>query len=289
MADRASGARGLTALLLAVPNVSEGRDATTLDAIGAAFGSAGAQLLDVHSDPDHHRSVFTLAGEPGQVSAALVAGARAAIERIDLRAHAGEHPRVGALDVAPVVYLEDAERGAACAEALVTAHRLADELALPVYLYGALAGGRTRAELRRPGALDGLAPDFGPSRPHPTAGAVLVAARPPLVAFNVELAPPATLEHARAIAATIREGGPDGLPGLRALGLELSSSGRVQVSTNLEDHRALSARAVVEAVRRHAPVSGAELVGLAPEAAFAGFPEDVPLRGLKTLEEVLDS
>jgi len=171
----------------------------------------------------------------------------------------------------------------------VTAHRLGAELELPVYLYGTLAGGRTRAELRRPGALAGILPDYGPREPHPSAGVVLVAARPPLIAFNVELAAPATLEVARAIAARIREGGPDGLPGVRALGLVLAGSGVVQVSTNIEDHEAVSAGDVVAAVLRHAPVSGAELVGLAPAAAFADFPEDVALRGLKTLEEVLDS
>ncbi len=288
MAHRAGSARGLSELLLAVPNVSEGRDPAVLDAIGVAFSSAGARLLDVHADPDHHRSVFTLAGGPGRLSGALVAGARVAIERIDLRAHAGEHPRVGAVDVAPVVWLGEAERGAACAEALVTAHRLGGELGLPVYLYGALAGGRTRAQLRRPGALAGLAPDYGPAE-HDSAGAVLVAARPPLIAFNVELAPPATLQDALAIAALIRDGGEEGLPGVRALGLVLARTGVVQVSTNIEDHHAVSAAAVVEAVRRHAPVAGAELVGVPPAAALAGFPQDVRLRGRKTLEEVLDS
>ena len=276
-------------MLLAVPNLSEGRDAAVIDALGAAFGSAGARVLDRHVDSDHHRSVFTLAGEPGEISGALVAGARVAVERIDLRAHAGEHPRVGALDVAPVVYLDLEQRGAAHAEALVTAHLLASELELPVYLYGTLAGGRTRAELRRPGALAVISPDYGPCESHPSAGAVLVAARPPLIAFNVELAAPATLELARAIAARIREGGPDGLPGVRALGLALAGSGVMQVSTNLEDHYAVSAGEVVAAVRRHAPVAGAELVGLAPAAAFAGFPADVPLRGLRTLEDVLES
>ena len=175
--------------------------------------TGGARLLDVHTDPDHHRSVFTLAGEPGTLHEALLEGAREAVERIDLSAHAGVHPRVGVLDVAPIVHRTDAERGAAVAEALLLAHRLGRDLGLPVYLYGALAGGRTRASLRAPGALAGLAPDYGPPRLHPTAGATLVAARPPLVAFNVELAPPATLDDAKRIAAAIREGGPEGLPG----------------------------------------------------------------------------
>jgi glutamate formiminotransferase len=219
----------------------------------------------------------------------VVAGARVAVARIDLRAHAGEHPRVGVVDVAPFVYLSDADRGAACAEALVAAHRLGNELELPVYLYGALAGGRTRAQLRR-GGLDALAavvPDYGPRRPHPTAGAVLVGARAPLIAFNVELGRTVTPEQARTIAARIREGGEAGLPGVRALGLTLPSAGVVQVSTNIEDHELTSPAAVVAAVARHAKVAGAELVGLAPAAAFADFPASVPLRGLRTIEQAL--
>jgi glutamate formiminotransferase / 5-formyltetrahydrofolate cyclo-ligase len=244
-------------------------------------------VLDVHTDPDHHRTVFTLAGEPGELHHSLVAGARVAVERIDLRAHAGVHPRVGALDVAPIVYRSEAERGAACAEALLLGHRLGRDLGLPVYLYGALAGGRARAALRRPGALDRLAPDYGPRAQHPTAGATLVAARPPLVAFNVELAPPATLADAKRIAARIREGGVEGLPGVRALGLRLASSGLVQISTNVEDSARATAGAVVRAVERHAQVAGAELVGLAPAAAIADV--DVPLRNRRTLEDHLDS
>jgi len=244
-------------------------------------------VLDVHADPDHHRAVFTLAGEPGTLHRAVASGARVAVDRIDLRAHAGVHPRVGAVDVAPTVYRTDAERGAACAEALLLGHRLGADLGLPVYLYGALAGGRARADLRRPGALARLAPDYGPAAPHATAGATLVAARPPLVAFNVELAPPATLDTARTIAARIREGGEEGLPGVRALGLPLEGSGVVQISTNIEDPARATAGAVVAAVARHAAVAGAELVGLAPAAALADV--GVPLRNRRTLEEVLDS
>jgi glutamate formiminotransferase len=267
--------------LLAVPNVSEGRDPEVLAAIGRAFADGGARVLDVHTDPDHHRSVFTLAGEPGRLAGAVLAGARAAVERIDLTAHDGVHPRVGAMDVAPIVHLDEATRGAAVAEALVLADRLGDELALPVYLYGVLAGGRTRAQLRRPGGLDGVAPDFGPAALHPTAGATLVAARPPLVAFNVELAEPATLDDARGIAAAIREGGAEGLPSVRALGLRLERGGAVQVSTNIEDHRATTPADVVAAIRRHAEIRRAELVALAPEAAFAGFPADVEMPGFE--------
>jgi glutamate formiminotransferase/glutamate formiminotransferase/formiminotetrahydrofolate cyclodeaminase len=285
-------------VLLAVPNVSEGRDPDVVAAIGAAYVAGGAALLDTHADPDHHRAVHTLAAPPGALAGALVEGARAAVAQIDLNADRGVHPHVGALDVAPVVFLDDARRGAACVEALVVAERLGEEAGLPVFLYGLLAGGRTRAELRRGGraaladriAAGELAPDFGPPRLHPTAGAVLVAARPPLVAFNVELAPSATLDDARAVAAAIREGGADGLPGVRALGLELARlGGTVQVSTNVEDHRAVPLATLVAAVARHAPVAACELVGLAPRAAFDGFPDDVEVRGRRTVEEALQA
>jgi glutamate formiminotransferase len=272
--------------LLAVPNFSEGRAQDVIDAIAAAFG---ALTLDVHSDPDHNRSVFTLAGEPGLLAPAVLAGARRAIGRIDLGAHAGAHPRVGALDVAPIVYLREQDRGAACAEALVLADLLGTELELPVFIYGELAGGRTRAELRRDGP-EGLAerrPDFGPARIHPTAGAALVAARPPLVAFNVELAPGATVAQAREIAASIREGGPEGLPGVRAIGVWLEQRRLAQVSTNIEDHRAVPLGRVLEAVARHAEIGEAELVGLAPQAALQNFPAGVTLRGRRTIEEAL--
>jgi glutamate formiminotransferase len=279
--------RGRLTPLLAVPNVSEGRDLAALDAIGAAFAAGGARLLDRHEDADHHRAVYTLAGEPGALAGAVLAGARAALARIDLTHHEGGHPRVGAIDVAPIVYLDDGSRGAACAEALVLADLLGRE-GLPVYLYGALAGGRTRAELRRggPGALIArAAPDFGPAALHPTGGAVLVAAREPLVAFNVELAAPHTLEDARAIAALIREGGAEGLPGVRAIGVQLAHA--AQVSTNIEDHRSATPADVVAAVARHAAVAAAELVALAPRVALERFPEDVALRGRATIEERL--
>ncbi len=131
-------------------------------------------------------------------------------------------------------------------------------------------------------------PDFGPRRLHASAGAVLVAARPPLVAFNLELAPPASLEQAREIAGLIREGGAEGLPGVRAIGLWLERGGIAQVSTNVEDHHRTRLAAVVEAVRRHAPVLAAELVGLAPRAAFAGFPQDVPVPGFDPARHLIE-
>jgi glutamate formiminotransferase len=226
-----------------------------------------------------------MAGAPGALHEALLGGAAEAVARIDVTAHEGEHPRIGAVDVAPIVYLDDEDRGAACAEALLTADALAHHLGIPVFLYGELAGGRTRAELRRGGpqrlaeriAAGELTPDYGPPRLHATAGATLVSARPPLVAFNVVIE--GTLEQARAIAAAIREGGVEGLPGLRAIGLTLHSQDLVQVSTNIEDHTRVTAGQVVEAVRRHAPVASAELVALAPRAALRDFPPDVALSG----------
>jgi glutamate formiminotransferase / 5-formyltetrahydrofolate cyclo-ligase len=200
--------------------------------------------------------------------------------------------------VAPVVYLDPAQRGAACAEALVLAHEIG-EVGVPVLLYGDLAQGRTRADLRR-GGVSGLTerlqagelrPDFGPSRLHPTAGATLVAAREPLVAFNLELSAPATLADAQRIAALIREGGTEGLPGLRAIGVELRSGAVAQVSTNVERPLETPLRAVLKAVQRHAPVARAELVGLAPRAALERFPADVPWRGgdpvARTIENAL--
>jgi glutamate formiminotransferase len=278
--------------LLSVPNISEGRDDEVIRAVARA---CDAQLLDVHSDRDHHRTVITVAGGPGELASAVLAGAREAVRRIDIAAHAGEHPRVGAVDVAPIVYLNESERGTASAEALVLGDRLGDELDLPVFLYGELAGGRTRHELRRGGpatlaariAAGELKPDFGPGRLHPTAGAVLVAARPPLIAFNLELAPPATLEDARSIAGQIREGGPDGLPGVRAIGVWLNRRGAAQVSTNIEDHISTRPSSVLAAVSRRAPVAEVELVGLAPAAALEDFPADVPFRGRATIEDAL--
>jgi glutamate formiminotransferase len=275
--------------LVAVPNVSEGRDESVLDAIGAAF-ALHADVLDRSADPDHHRAVFFLAGAPGALHRALAAGAAEAAARIDLREHDGMHPRVGALDVAPVVYLDDEQRGAAIAEALLAADAIG-AAGIPVFLYGELGGGRTRAELRQGGPEGlgerGTAPDYGPEALHPTAGATLVAARPPLIAFNLELAPPATLADARDVAARIRAGGAQGLPGVRALGLRLERRDVIQVSTNIEDHRAVTAADVLAAVARDHPVERAELVAPAPEAALAGWPQDIELRMPASIEALL--
>lgn len=283
-------------LLLSVPNVSEGGDPRAIDAIGAAF--APARLLDVHSDADHGRSVYTLAAPQGELARALLYGAREAMVHIDLRGHEGIHPHVGAIDVVPVVYIDEERRGAACAEALTAAALIGEVLALPVFLYGQLAtseGRRERAAIRAGGPArlaermtDGeLHPDYGPRHPHLSGGAVLVTARPPLIAFNLDLDSD-DLELAQRIAARLRESG-GGLEGVRALGLFLPARGRAQVSFNVHDHRAVPLRVLVEEVRRDAPVAEAELVGLAPEAAFDGFPDDVPLRDFDPQRHLIEN
>ena len=289
--------------LLAVPNVSEGRRLQRIEAIGEAFENAReVRLLDLHRDADHNRSVFTLAGDPGALSAALLAGASVAVQQIDLsderdRAEVGQHPHVGAIDVVPVVYLNEQQRGLACAQALAIAHDLAEQLGIPVFLYGELTQGRTRAELRR-GGVSGLQsriesgelrPDFGPARIHRSAGATLVAAREPLVAFNLELAPPASVQDARRIASLIREGGPEGMPGVRAIGVSLREQSVAQVSMNIERPLEIPVAMVLEAVRRHAAVAGGELVGLAPAAALEGLPDDLPLRAFDPARHVIEN
>jgi glutamate formiminotransferase/glutamate formiminotransferase/formiminotetrahydrofolate cyclodeaminase len=283
-------------LLMAVPNVSEGRDTAVLEAIERAFHPAA--FLDLHMDADHGRAVFTLAARQGRMAEALLAGTREVIERVDLNRHHGLHPHVGALDVMPVVYLDEDRRGAACAEALTAAALIGEELELPVFLYGELATRSKhgeRAYLREGGwrSLAGrmesgeLSPDYGPARIHPTAGALLAAARPPLVAFNIDLATD-DVEVARRIAAGLREAN-GGLPGVRALGLYLPARGRAQVSTNVHDYRATPLRSIVDAVREQAEVAEAELVGLAPEGAFEGFPEDVPVRGFSPERHLIEN
>jgi glutamate formiminotransferase/glutamate formiminotransferase/formiminotetrahydrofolate cyclodeaminase len=334
--------------LLSVPNVSEGRDAASIAEIGRAFSGEGGtgetpaksdaapvagagapvRLLDVHADPDHHRSVFTLAGAAHALPDALLGGGRAVLERVDVMARAaaggeeaGQHPHIGALDVVPIVYLDLAARGAALATALLVADRIGDELEVPVFLYGELtasggSAGRTRADLRRGGVerlaeriaagvdakrqdargsvasgsrgLEALRPDFGPARLHPRAGATLVAARPPLVAFNLELSLPATPEDARRIASLIREGGEEGMPGLRAIGVALEGR-RAQVSMNVERPLELPLALVIEAVARHAGIESAELVGLAPRAALEGFPPEIPMPGFDAARHVIEN
>jgi len=296
--------------LLAVPNVSEGRDTDRIGSLEAAF-TEGALLLDRHTDADHDRTVFTLAAGASELAGgaealvdALAAGAEAALGAIDMSAYEGLHPAIGALDVCPVVWLDPADREDAAGAARAVAGRIG-ALGVPVFLYGELAAGperRERAYFRNGGLAElslrmeggDLRPDHGPDEPHPTAGATMVTARPPLAAFNVELDSD-DVEVARAVAAGLRESG-GGLPGVRAIGLALGS-GRAQVSMNVHDPVAMPLAAVVERVRELAEPLGArpleaELVGLIPAAALAGYPPDVPIRGfdsdLHTIERRLE-
>ena len=263
-------------MLEAVPNVSEGRDPAALEAIARAFESGGAAVLDVHADGDHHRSVFTLAGDDGALVDGLLAGSAEAVARIDLRGHDGIHPRVGAADVVPLVPLvpEDMERAAAAARAC--ARRIGAELGLPVFLYGEVGDGRPPAFFRRggPGELarrvaEGeLSPDAGPPDVSLRSGAVLVGARRPLVAYNLVLDTD-DVAVARDVAAAVRESS-GGLPGVQALGLYLPRTARVQVSMNVRDLERAPLHEVVERVRaeaaaRNVGIRDGELVGLVPE------------------------
>lgn len=285
--------------LLAVPNVSVGRDPARIAALGEAF-SRRAELLDSHSDPDHDRTVFTLAGGRGPLRESLLAGAQQAIETIEMASYSGLHPAVGALDVCPVVWLDVGDRDAARVEAVAVAEQIGG-LGVPVFLYGELASAPERAErayFRNGGLAElwlrmesgELRPDHGPGLPHRDAGVTLVTARPPLGAFNVEL-DSGDVELARSVAAGLRESG-GGLPGVRAIGLALSS-GRGQVSTNVHDPLTVPLAEVVERVRSLAAPLGArpieaELIGLIPEAALAGYPEDVPIRGFDPARHTIE-
>jgi glutamate formiminotransferase len=263
--------------LEAVPNFSEGRDRAVIDAIGAAL-SARARVLDVHADEDHNRSVFTLVGDERQIVDALLAGIACARERIDLRGHEGVHPRIGVADVVPVVAVrrEDAERARVAAREV--ARRVGEELKLPVFLYAELGEGRGPAFFRRGGPeelqrrIDAgeIAPDFGPPQLDDRAGGVIVGARRPLIAFNVNLAR-ADVDAAQAIARAVRERD-GGFPGVRALGLDLPRAGRAQISMNVEDWEASALHDIVAAIEREAAargveLAGAELVGLMPAGA----------------------
>lgn len=286
-------------LLLAVPNVSEGRDETRIVSLERSFAT-GVELLDRHSDAYHNRTVITLAGTPEALVAALVSGAAETTRAINMEAHQGVHPAIGALDICPLVWVSPGDRDVARAVALDLADEIG-EIGIPVFLYGELASGAEhveRAYFRNGGLAElwlrmeagELRPDRGPDQPHRTAGATLVTARPPLGAFNIELDSD-DVEIARSVAAGLRESG-GGLPGVRAIGLPLSGD-RAQVSTNVHDPTAVPLAVVVERVRELATPLGAhpveaELIGLVPAAALSGYPEDVPIRDfdpdLRTIE-----
>ena len=246
--------------LLAVPNASAGADERAVTELGRALApptGCVVRLLDVHRDADHDRSVFTLAGAQGELASALVRGARVALELVDLRRQGGVHPRVGALDVAPVIYPDHEARGAAVAEALTAAALIGEDLGVPVFLYGDLATDPERRER-----------------------AAFRAGGPERLAERIELA--------RRIAAEVRESG-GGLRGVRALGLALAGRGRAQVSFNVHDPYVVPLRELVAAVRARAPVASAELVGLAPAAALDGFPDDVPMPGFDPARHLIEN
>jgi glutamate formiminotransferase len=264
--------------LESVPNLSEGRNEAVLDALREAM-SAPARLLDIHVDRDHHRSVYTLVGSGEELVETLAAGIARAAELIDLREHQGAHPRVGAADVVPLVPLAPSDEPAARDAALALADRVAAELELPVFFYGRLTRDRREPaffrrggpeELQRRVDSGELAPDRGPKKLHPTAGAVVLGVRRPLIAFNVNLRSD-DVDVARGIAAVVRERD-GGFPGVRALGLDLPEAGVVQVSMNVTDWEAAAlhvivARVVQEAELRGVEVIGSELVGLMPAGA----------------------
>ena len=283
--------------MLAVPNFSEGRDAGAIAAICAGFDRA--ELLDRHSDEVHNRSVLSVAAGEVDMVGALVGGARACIDWVDMPTHTGAHPCIGALDVCPVVYTDADGREPAQAVARELGPALA-ELGLPVFLYGELASSADRRErsffrrgglgaLRERMASGELRADFGPEAPHPSAGAVLVTARPPLAAFNLELDTP-SMAIASVLASELRESG-GGPPGVRAIAVELPE--RAQVSTNVNDPVAVPLATVVERAQELASSLGthvvaAEVVGLLPEAALRGFPDDLPIRDFDPQRRLLE-
>ena len=285
--------------LESVPNFSAARDEGVVLALREALSSP-ARLLDVHVDGDHNRSVFTLVGNAEQLVDTLFRGIQTAAERIDLHEHSGVHPRIGAADVVPLVPIRPEDTDRAREAALSLADLVGGELGLPVFFYGGLtADARGPAFFRRggPGELQRridageLAPDRGPAALHPTAGGVLIGVRKPLVAFNVNLRS-RDVELARRIAGVIRERD-GGLPGVRALGLDLPRAGLVQVSMNLEDWERTAPHAVVERIVGEAAahgveVAGSELVGLLPAgAAVAAAAKGLLLPDLDT-ERVLE-
>ena len=268
-----------------VPNISEGRRSSVIEMIAGEIGAvSGVRLLDYSADPSHNRSVFTMAGDRQALKTAVLALAWCAVRTIDMRSHQGAHPRLGAVDVVPFIPLGDTAMGECVELAREVGQAIAERLSVPVYLYeeAATREARRRLEDIRRGQFEGLAarmreadwaPDFGPSAPHPTAGATVVGARRALIAYNVNLATD-NLAVATRIARAVRERH-GGLRGVKALGLALSHRGIVQVSMNLTDFAQTPIETVFKRVAAEAEKSGvavldSELVGLIPEAALAG-------------------
>jgi glutamate formiminotransferase len=294
-------------LVECIPNFSEGRRLHVVDAIvAAAEGVAGVQVLDRGQDADHNRAVVTLAGTPEVVGEAAFRAVARAAELIDLRRHTGVHPRIGAADVCPFVPLGETSMGVCVTLARDIGGRVGDELGIPVYFYGeaALVPSRRSLPAVRRGGFEALAdalgsdperaPDAGPRDAiHPTAGAIAIGARPFLIAFNVNL-DTTDVGLARRIAGRIRERD-GGLPGVRALGLELTGAGFAQVSTNVCDFRRTGLGEVFEAVERYAGEAGvavreSELIGLAPRAALdAGLADRIALRDFDPARQILEN
>ncbi len=275
----------MTGIVESVPNFSEGRDEDVIEHLTTALAEVrGVALLDRHQDVDHHRCVLTVAGSiKAMEEAAFVLVARAS-ECINLTRHEGQHPRIGAADVLPFIPLRGVTMDECVELARRVGARIGRELRIPVFLYGEACSQpfRKRLEQIRKGGCEALtqrmvtdtdwAPDFGPAHPHPTAGAIAVGARVPLIAYNVFLRSD-DVSLAREIAGTIRAAN-GGLPGVKAVGLNLKSRGVVQVSMNLTDYRHTSVHAAFEAVKTEAArkgvaVANSELVGLIPQEAFA--------------------
>lgn len=266
-----------------VPNFSEGRDREKVERIVGAFrGKEGIKLLDYSRDEDHNRMVVTAVGEPEAMARAVEEAVETAVREIDLTRHRGQHPRLGAADVIPFIPIQNMTMEEANALAQSVGGAIAERFALPVYLYerSATAAHRQNLAVVRQGEFEGLAekmrrpewrPDFGPEEPHPTAGAAIVGARMPLIAFNVNLNT-TDLEIANRIARRVRHIG-GGLRYCKALGVDLRSRGLVQVSMNLTDYTQTGIYQAVEMVRFEArrygvSVAGCELVGLAPMQAM---------------------
>ncbi len=271
-------------LVECIPNFSEGRDVNVVNAIASAIASVPhIVVLDQTMDSDHHRSVITFAGEPEAVLEAAVRAAARAVELIDLNHHTGEHPRMGALDVLPFVPIQNMTMTDCVALARRAGERIARELRVPVYLYEHAATRPERIDLAnvRRGEFEGLrtvigvlperAPDFGEAKLHPTAGAIAVGGRAPLLAYNINLATE-DLAIAKKIARAIR-GRDGGLQYVKALGFELTARNQVQVSMNLVNYEATPVFRVFEMVKREAErygvrVVGSEIIGLIPQAAL---------------------
>ncbi len=289
-------------MLVAVPNISEGRSGDAIAMLSDSFTGEGVRLLDLHSDVDHNRSVYTLVGSADELTVSVVAGGATAVSEIDIRSYEGLHPCIGVLDVAPIVYMEEGDRQEAESSALNLADRIADELGVPVFLYGDLATSEERQKrsfFRRGGYVEigrrmieeGLKPDAGPNRPHKTAGVTLVTARAPLVAFNLELEE-GDVDVATALAECLRESS-GGLPSVNAIGLHLPSRKRAQVSINVAQSELVPLYKVVEAAEREARKRGAsftsaEIVGLVPEAALENFPKDLEIQDFDPDRQILE-